>query len=121
MALLRSKKLRLAAITGAATAALVGGLTALPAQAAPATGTVLAAGSPTAVDGSYIVTLKKGAGLKASSAAGKGLIKEYGGTVTKTFGTVLNGYTASLSPRPRPRDSPPTRRSPRSSRTSAST
>jgi subtilisin family serine protease len=97
MALLRSNKLRLAAITGAATAALVGGLTALPAQAAPATGTVLAAGSPTAVDGSYIVTLKKSAGLKASSAAGKGLVKEYGGTVTKTFGTVLNGYTASLS------------------------
>ncbi|MCX5241905.1 S8 family peptidase [Streptomyces prunicolor] len=97
MALLRSNKLRLAAITGAATAALVGGLTALPAQAAPATGTVLAAGSPTAVDGSYIVTLKKSAGLKASSAAGKGLVKEYGGTVTKTFGTVLNGYSASLS------------------------
>ncbi|MFI6406409.1 S8 family peptidase [Streptomyces sp. NPDC050548] len=97
MALLRSNKLRLAAMTGAATAALVGGLTALPAQAAPATGTVLAAGSPTAVDGSYIVTLKKSAGLKASSTAGKGLIKEYGGTVTKTFGTVLNGYTASLS------------------------
>ncbi|MEV0474679.1 S8 family peptidase [Streptomyces prunicolor] len=97
MALLRSNKLRLAAITGAATAALVGGLTALPAQAAPATGTVLAAGSPTAVDGSYIVTLKKSAGLKAYSAAGKGLVKEYGGTVTKTFGTVLNGYSASLS------------------------
>lgn len=97
MALLRSNKLRLAAITGAATAALVGGLTALPAQAAPATGTVLAAGSPTAVDGSYIVTLKKSAGLKASSAAGKGLLKEYGGTVTKTFGKVLNGYSASLS------------------------
>lgn len=97
MALLRSNKLRLAAITGAATAALVGGLTALPAQAAQATGTVLAAGSPTAVDGSYIVTLKKSAGLTASSTAGKGLVKEYGGTVTKTFGTVLNGYTASLS------------------------
>ncbi|WP_416965214.1 S8 family peptidase [Streptomyces sp. Agncl-13] len=97
MALLRSNKLRLAALTGAATAALVGGLTALPAQAAPATGTVLAAGSPTAVDGSYIVTLKKNAGLKVSSTEGKGLIKEYGGTVTKTFGTVLNGYTASLS------------------------
>ncbi|MFJ5308892.1 S8 family peptidase [Streptomyces sp. NPDC088350] len=97
MALLRSNKLRLAAITGAATAALVGGLTALPAQAAPATGTVLAAGSPTAVDGSYIVTLKKSAGLKASSAAGKGLVKEYGGTVKKTFGTVLNGYSANLT------------------------
>ena len=98
MAQLRSKKLRFAAITSLATAALVGGLTALPAQAAPAEGKVLAAGSPTAVKDSYIVTLKKGsAGFKASSSDGKNLVKEYGGTVRKTFGTVLNGYTATLS------------------------
>ncbi|WP_406446615.1 S8 family peptidase [Streptomyces sp. NBC_01613] len=98
MAQLRSKKFRFAATTGLATAALVGGLTAVPALAAtPAEGKVLAAGSPTAVKDSYIVTLKKGAGLKAASTAGKGLIKEYGGTVKKTFDTVLNGYTATLS------------------------
>ncbi|MFE6485238.1 S8 family peptidase [Streptomyces sp. NPDC057757] len=97
MAQLRSKKIRIAAITTVATAALVGGLTALPAQAAPATGTVLAAGSPTAVKDSYIVTLKKTAGFKASSSEGKGLISEYGGTVRKTFGAALNGYTATLS------------------------
>ncbi|MFJ8491926.1 S8 family peptidase [Streptomyces sp. NPDC094038] len=97
MAHLRIQKLRLAAVTTAAAAALVGGLTALPAQAAPATGRVLHAGSPTAVKGSYIVTLKNGAGFKASSTAGKGLVKEYGGTVKKTFGTVLNGYSARLS------------------------
>ncbi|MFI9829923.1 S8 family peptidase [Streptomyces sp. NPDC051913] len=98
MAQLRSKKLRFAAITSLATAALVGGLTALPAQAAPAEGKVLAADSPTAVKDSYIVTLKTGsAGLKASSSAGKNLVKEYGGTVGKTFGTVLNGYSATLS------------------------
>ncbi|MCZ4611708.1 S8 family peptidase [Streptomyces sp. Lzd4kr] len=97
MAQLRSKNFRFAAITGLATAALVGGLTALPAQAAPAEGKVLAAGSPTAVKDSYIVTLKKSAGLKAASGAGKSLVKEYGGSVDKTFGAALNGYSATLS------------------------
>ncbi|MDT9696208.1 S8 family peptidase [Streptomyces sp. P17] len=97
MAQLRSKKLRFAAITSLATAALVGGLTSLPAQAAPAEGKVLAAGSPTAIKDSYIVTLKKGAGFKAASSEGKGLIKEYGGSVEKTFGKALNGYSATLS------------------------
>ncbi len=97
MAQLRSNKFRFAAITSLATAALVGGLTSLPAQAAPAEGKVLAAGSPTAVKDSYIVTLKKTAGLKAASSAGKGLIKEYGGSVNRTFGAALNGYSATLS------------------------
>ncbi|MET9735408.1 S8 family peptidase [Streptomyces sp. NPDC006458] len=97
MAHLRSNKIRLAAITGLATAALVGGLTALPAQAAPAEGRVLAANSPTAVKDSYLVTLKEGAGFKASSTIGKGLIKAYGGTVHRTFGHALNGYAATLS------------------------
>jgi subtilisin family serine protease len=99
MAQLRSKKIRTAATTVVAAAALVGGFTALPAQAAPAPaeGKVLAAGSPTAVKDSYIVTLKKAAGLKSASSAGKSLIKEYGGTVRKTFSTALNGYTATLS------------------------
>ncbi|GAB2885986.1 hypothetical protein GCM10027074_63140 [Streptomyces deserti] len=97
MAQLRSKRFRFAALTSVATAALVGGLTALPAQAAPAEGKVLAADSPTAIKDSYIVTLKKSAGLKASSAAGKDLVEEYGGTVKKTFSKALNGYTATLS------------------------
>ncbi|GCB50645.1 S8 family peptidase [Streptomyces sp. NL15-2K] len=97
MAQLRSKKVRIAAISSLATAALVSGLTALPAQAAPAEGKVLAAGSPTAVKDSYIVTLKQDAGLKASSSAGRSLVKEYGGTVKKTFGAALNGYSATLS------------------------
>ncbi|MFE1437577.1 S8 family peptidase [Streptomyces sp. NPDC058739] len=97
MAHLRRIKIRLAAITGLATAALVGGLTALPAQAAPAEGRVLAANSPTAVKDSYLVTLKRGAGFKASSTIGKGLIKAYGGTVRRTYGAALNGYAATLS------------------------
>ncbi|MEU2286365.1 S8 family peptidase [Streptomyces sp. NPDC013178] len=97
MARLRSNKVRVTAAATVAATALVGGLTALPAQAAPAEGKVLAAGSPTAVKDSYIVTLKKDAGFKASSASGKDLVKEYGGTVDKTFGAALNGYTATLS------------------------
>ncbi|MER5196743.1 S8 family peptidase [Streptomyces sp. NPDC002755] len=97
MAQLRSNKARITAAATVAAAALVGGLTALPAQAAPAEGKVLAAGSPTAVKDSYIVTLKPQAGFKASSATGKNLVKGYGGTVRKTFGSALNGYTATLS------------------------
>ncbi|MEV0242484.1 S8 family peptidase [Streptomyces sp. NPDC050674] len=97
MAQLRSKRLGFAALTSLATAALMGGLTTLPAQAAPAEGRVLAADSPTAIKDSYLVTLKKSAGLKASSAAGKDLVKEYGGSVDKTFGKALNGYSATLS------------------------
>ncbi|WP_225822176.1 S8 family peptidase [Streptomyces naphthomycinicus] len=97
MAHLRTRKLRIAALTGVASAALVGGLTALPAQAAPATGTVLAAHSATAVKGSYIVTLKKTAGFTASSSTGKNLVERYGGTVRKTFRAALDGYTAHLT------------------------
>ncbi|KQX77405.1 MULTISPECIES: S8 family peptidase [unclassified Streptomyces] len=97
MAQLRSNKARITAAATVAAAALVGGLTALPAQAAPAEGKVLAAGSPTAVKDSYIVTLKSQAGFKASSATGRNLVKGYGGTVGKTFGSALNGYTATLS------------------------
>ncbi|MFE1045800.1 S8 family peptidase [Streptomyces olivaceus] len=97
MARLRSKRLRFAALTGAAALALTGTLAALPAQAARAEGTVLAAGSPTAVKDSYLVTIEEGAGLKAASSAGKDLVEEYGGTVRRTFGSALNGYSATLS------------------------
>ncbi|KFF97067.1 S8 family peptidase [Streptomyces europaeiscabiei] len=93
----RIRNIKVAAVTTMATAALLGGLTTLPAQAAPAEGRVLAAGSPTAVKDSYVVTLKKGAGLKAASSAGRDLVEEYGGTVKRTFRSALNGYSAELS------------------------
>ncbi|MFF0066392.1 S8 family peptidase [Streptomyces sp. NPDC005279] len=85
------------AVTVATAATLLGSATALPAQAAPTEGIVLAAGSPTAIKDSYIVTLKKDAGLRAATQQGKGLIAKYGGTVQKTFGSALNGYRAELS------------------------
>ncbi|MEU5220373.1 S8 family peptidase [Streptomyces sp. NPDC020807] len=100
MALPQHPTARLALTVSAATAvALLGTFAAVPAQAAPAApaeGVVLAAGSPDAVPGSYIVTLKQGAGFKAASAKGRQLIAGYGGTVGKTFGSALNGYTAIL-------------------------
>ncbi|MFD4479014.1 S8 family peptidase [Streptomyces sp. NPDC058471] len=98
MAMLRSKKTVIAAAISTATAAtLFGAVTALPAQAAPAEGTVIGAGSADAVKGSYIVTLKKNSGFSAASAQGKGLISEYGGSVKKTFRSALDGYTVDLS------------------------
>ncbi|MGA4847929.1 S8 family peptidase [Streptomyces sp. G5(2025)] len=97
MAMPRSKKTVIAAAISTAAAAVLGTVTALPAQAAPAEGTVIAAGSADAVKGSYIVTLKKSSGLKAATSQGKGLISEYGGSVTKTYKSALNGYAAKLS------------------------
>lgn len=97
MALPKSNKTRLAVTASAATAAAVlGTFAAVPAHAAPAEGTVLASDSVDAVPGSYIVTLKQGAGFKAASAKGRSLISGYGGTVRKTFGSAVNGYTATL-------------------------
>ncbi|WP_306337931.1 S8 family peptidase [Streptomyces sp. KL118A] len=98
MAMLRSKKTVIAAAISTATAAAVlGAVTALPAQAAPAEGHVIAAGSADAIKGSYLVTLKEGSGLKAATSQGKDLIAEYGGSVQKTFKSALNGYSAKLS------------------------
>ncbi|MFF2327453.1 MULTISPECIES: S8 family peptidase [unclassified Streptomyces] len=99
MAAVRTIKRRIAAAiaTTAAAATVVGALTALPATAAPAEGTVLGADSAQAVPGSYLVTLKGDAGFKASTAQGKDLISEYGGKVKRTFTSALNGYSATLT------------------------
>ncbi|MFC9220696.1 S8 family peptidase [Streptomyces hygroscopicus] len=98
MAVMRTTKRRIAAaIAAAAAAACVGAGTALPAHAAPAEGTVLHAGAADAIPGSYIVTLKKTAGLKAASAQGKDLVTGYGGEVRRTYTSALNGYAAELS------------------------
>ncbi|MGW2512689.1 S8 family peptidase [Streptomyces scopuliridis] len=98
MAVLRTTKTRIAAaITAAAAAAAMTAL-AVPAQAAPAVGTVVGADAKDAVQGSYIVTLKKTAGLKSASPAGRSVVSEYGGTVKRTYTAALNGYAAELSP-----------------------
>ncbi|MER7400421.1 S8 family peptidase [Streptomyces sp. NPDC000151] len=90
-------RLRIATAVTAASAAVTLGVAALPAQAAPAEGTVIGAGAANAVPGSYLVTLKKSAGLKAASADGRRLISAHGGTVRRTYTAALNGYAARLS------------------------
>ncbi|MZD08575.1 S8 family serine peptidase [Streptomyces sp. SID5785] len=95
-----SRKLVTAAASTVTAVGLFGSLTALPAQASqaatPAEGKVLASGSAGAVQGSYIVTLKKparsAAGLKATSSDARSLVSGYGGSVQRTFRSALNGY-----------------------------
>ncbi|MGP3981030.1 S8 family peptidase [Streptomyces sp. KR80] len=80
----------------ATTAALAVGT--LPARGAPTEGRILGAGSPGAISGSYIVTLKSGSeGLTAASDAGKALVQKYGATIRHTFSTALNGYAVRLT------------------------
>ncbi|MEU7736197.1 S8 family peptidase [Streptomyces griseus] len=96
----RTTRRRIAGAVAAATtlALAVGAGAALPAQAAPAPeGRVLHAGATGAIPGSYIVTLKETAGLRASAAQGKKLIAGYGGRIERTYTSALNGYAAELS------------------------
>ena len=64
---------------------------ATPAFAAPATGQIRMAGTATAVPGSYIVV------LKAGKTGGDRIAGKFGGTVARSFGTVLNGFEARMS------------------------
>ncbi|MFC9425551.1 S8 family peptidase [Streptomyces sp. NPDC056987] len=97
MAVIRTTRNRITAVFTAVAATAALGALSLPAQAAPAVGTVVGAGAQDAVSGSYIVTLKKSSGLKAASASGRGVVAEYGGTVKRTYTAALNGYAATLS------------------------
>ena len=96
MARTRTRRLRRAGgLTAVITAVVVSAIT-LPAHAAPE-GTILGAGEPGSVSGSYLVTLK--GGTKAPSAAGKGLAEKYGAKISHTYGTALNGYAIKANER----------------------
>ncbi|MER6915158.1 S8 family peptidase [Streptomyces sp. NPDC000594] len=86
-----------AAVAGALTLGL---MTALPATAAPAPeqreGRILDAGEPGAIKNSYIVTLRDSK-VRAASAEGRALAKEYGAKIKRTYTTALNGYAVQLS------------------------
>ncbi|MFE6362243.1 S8 family serine peptidase [Streptomyces sp. NPDC057806] len=98
MAVMRSTRRRLAAISVAASAVLTAGLvSALPAGAAPTAdeGRVQYAGAANAVAESYIVTLKPQA--RAASAEGRALAKKYGADIERTYTKALNGYAVDAS------------------------
>lgn len=94
MARMRSARLRWAGGLTAVTTVVALSAIAQPAQAAPE-GTVLGAGAPGAVSGSYIVTLK--GGTKALSAVGKGIAEKYGAKISHTYGTALDGYAVKVN------------------------
>ncbi|MFI9768626.1 S8 family peptidase [Streptomyces sp. NPDC052415] len=98
MAVMRSTRRRLAAISVAASAVLTAGLvSALPAGAAPTAdeGRVQYAGAANALAESYIVTLKPEA--RAASAEGRALAKKYGADIERTYTKALNGYAVDAS------------------------
>ncbi|MFB6628972.1 S8 family peptidase [Streptomyces sp. NPDC056362] len=86
----RSRGFRNAAIAtgvaGAAAAALLAGN--IAGAATPAEGTVYGLGAPGAVDGSFVVILD-------ASANKADLAKKYGGTLQRSYGSKVNGFSAS--------------------------
>lgn len=97
MAVTYGTRLRIVAVLSAAATAATLGLTANPAQAAPAEGRVIGAGAPDAVKDSYIVILNERSGTKSASSEGRRLVTSYGGEVSHTYRAALNGYAANLS------------------------
>jgi subtilisin family serine protease len=96
MARTRTRRLRRVGGLTAVTTVVVFSAITLPAHAA-SEGTILGAGEPGSVSGSYLVTLK--GGTKAPSAAGKGLAEKYGAKISHTYGTALNGYAVKANER----------------------
>ncbi|MEW1832762.1 S8 family peptidase [Streptomyces sp. NPDC088196] len=96
MARTRTRRLRRAGGLTAVTTVVVLSAITLPAHAAPE-GTILGAGEPGSVSGSYLVTLK--GGTAAPSAVGKGLATKYGAKISHTYGTALNGYAIEANER----------------------
>ncbi|MFH9725385.1 S8 family peptidase [Streptomyces sp. NPDC017254] len=86
----RSHGLRNAAIATATAATAAAALFAgnLAGAAAPAEGTVHGLGAPGAVSGSFVVILD-------ASANKADLAKKYGGTLTRSYGSEVNGFSAS--------------------------
>ncbi|SMF80001.1 S8 family peptidase [Streptomyces sp. Amel2xC10] len=105
MARTRTRRLRGAGGLIAVVTTVVLSAAALPAHAVPE-GTILGAGRPGAVDGSYLVTLKEapdpGAsapGTPASAAAGRRLAEAYGARISHVYGTVLHGFAVEADAR----------------------
>ncbi|MBB4986413.1 MULTISPECIES: S8 family peptidase [Streptomyces] len=86
----RSKRFRNASIAAGVAAAAVTALLAgnLAGAATPAEGTVYGLGAPGAVDGSFVVILD-------ASANKAELAKKYGGTLQRSYGSEVNGFSAS--------------------------
>ncbi|MFJ4096181.1 S8 family serine peptidase [Kitasatospora sp. NPDC089913] len=91
---------RICAVLGAAVALSIGAGGALPASAAVPEGIVQGEGSSEAVPGTYLVVLEPAAAQRSPLAEGAAaLARSYGGTVRRSFGAALPGFSAALTPR----------------------
>jgi hypothetical protein len=87
---IRATGRRLAGLGMAAAAALaLAGITAIPAAAQ---GHILGAGSPDAIDGSYIVVYRNGASAQTNALAAR-----HNAKITHTFSTALRGFAGTMS------------------------
>ena len=96
MARTRAPRLRRTGGVTAVACAAVLSLAAPPAQASPE-GTVIGAGEPGSVAGSYVVTLAEG--TPADSPEGRAVAARYGARISHTYGSVLNGYSVRADAR----------------------
>jgi subtilisin family serine protease len=91
---------RLLASTGLpALALLASTVLAGPASASAAQGLIAGAGAPTAIAGSYIVTLKNTEAVRARgvAATARELARGYGGSVEFVYRSALHGFSATMS------------------------
>jgi subtilisin family serine protease len=90
----KSTKRRNATLATGLAAAVIGAATLLsmPAGASQAEGHVFGTNAKGAIDGNYIVMLKGGQGTKSVKAQGSDLAKKYGGKVTSTYDSAINGF-----------------------------
>jgi subtilisin family serine protease len=90
----KSQKRRNATLATGLAAAVIGAATLLsmPAGASQAEGHVFGTNAKGAIDGNYIVMLKGGQGTKSVKAQGSDLAKKYGGKVTSTYDSAINGF-----------------------------
>ncbi|MFJ9668100.1 S8 family peptidase [Streptomyces sp. NPDC101219] len=90
---MRTGALKVTAATFVATAATTAALLTAPAAHAdaPAQGTVYGLNAEGAVAGSYIVLLDE----ETTATAKKNLAKEYGGTLSRSYGAAVDGFSAT--------------------------
>lgn len=93
MAIQQRSKRRLSLAIAAAAAVTAGAFAAGPANATPAEGTVYGTHAKGAIDGSYLVMLKGDSGVRAA-AQGKDLSSKYGGTLSRSYSSAVNGFAA---------------------------
>lgn len=86
-----STKRLVTSITAVVAATGIAAVTAVTAGASPVEGKIYGAGAKGAVDGSYIVMLKK----SARSADDKGLAAKYGGKIKRSYTAALDGFAAT--------------------------